>query len=189
MSCNALALQLLSHPLSVRLSSVASQCTSAQTNPGPERPEICLGCAMFFCAQDVAETSGTKICRKCVCLQKIYLFAPEGSTQDRSRSRPPPAPAASPAKRAKTGNLDEEAREEQLREANEPEEEERQTQQADADEMAAERSSTSRNLTCICMSLLLDVLLKAHQDKLTTGSKHHDHIVINIVNNQVPSSS
>ena len=116
---------------------------------------------MFFCAEIVAETFGTKICRKCVCLQKIYLFAPEGSTQDRSRSRPPPAPVASPAKRAKTGNLDEGEQEEQLREADEPRKEEHQTQQADADEMAAERSSTSENLNCICMSLLLDALLSA----------------------------
>ena len=137
---------------------------------------------MLFCAQDVAETSGTKICRKCVCLQKIYLFAPEGSTQDRSRSRPRPAPVASPAKRAKTGNLDEEEQEEQLREAYEPREEERQTQQADADEMAAQRSSTSESLNCICMSLLLDALLIAHQAMLMTRSKHHGHIVINPVN-------
>ena len=93
--------------------------------------------------------SQTKICRDCVCLQKIYLFAPEGSSQDRSRSRPPPAPAASPAKRAKTGNLDEGEQEQQLKEADEPREEEDQTQEADADEMAAERSSTSENPNCI----------------------------------------
>ncbi len=117
-----------------------------------EKPDICLGRNMFCCTEDVAQTCETKTCRKCLCLQKIYLFAPEGSTQDRSRSRTPPAPAASPAKRAKTGNLDEGEQEEQLREADEPREEEPKTRQADADEMAAERSSTSRNLNCVCMS-------------------------------------
>ncbi len=106
------------------------------------------GYKMFICAEKVAETLETKVCRKCVCLQKIYLFAPEGSTQDRGRSCPPSASVASPAKRAKTGNLDEGEQEEQLRGAGEPRKEERQTQQADADEMAAERSSTSASLTC-----------------------------------------
>lgn len=99
--------------------------------------------------QKILQRLWNKDLQKCVCLQKIYLFAPEGSTQDRSRSRPPPAPVTSPAKRAKTGNLDEEEQEEQLREADEPRREEHQTQQAEADEMAAERSSTSENLNCM----------------------------------------
>lgn len=128
---------------------------------GLEQPGMDVGCTLFFCPEDVAKTFGTKICRKCVCLQKIYLFAPEGSTQDRSRSRPPPAPVASAAKRAKTGNLDQAEQEEQLREADEPREEEHPIQQADADRMAAERSSTSETLYCICLSLLLDALLSA----------------------------
>lgn len=56
--------------------------------------------------------------------QKIYLFAPEGSTQDRGRSRPPSAIIPSPAKRAKTGNLDDEEKQEQHMEAEEQEEQE-----------------------------------------------------------------
>ena len=84
---------------------------------------------------------------------------------------------ASPAKRAKTGNLDEGEQEEQLREADEFREEERQTQQADADEMAAERSSTSKNVHRICMSLMFHVLLSKQQDTLMTRFRHHGHTV------------
>ena len=58
--------------------------------------------------------------------QKIYLFAPEGSTQDRGRPRPPSAIIASPAKRAKTGNLDDAEKQEQHMEAEEQEEQEHQ---------------------------------------------------------------
>ncbi len=75
-------------------------------------------------------------------LQKIYLFAPEGSTQDRGRPRPPSASIASPAKRAKTGSLDDEEQQAQQIDADELEDEEQQA--TEAEDMAAERSSTSK---------------------------------------------
>lgn len=102
--------------------------------------------------------------------EKIYLFAPEGSTQDRSRSRPPPAPVASAAKRAKTGNLDQAEQEEQLREADEPREEEHPIQQADADRMAAERSSTSAAMEHWRSSLIDDEVIQSYSGHLNSDT-------------------
>ena len=81
-------------------------------------------------------------------LQKIYLFAPEGCSQDRGRPRPPPTSAGSPAKRAK---LDDEQEEEQQTVTEEIEQEQHQKpEDTEANDTAAERSSTSKPVVSLC---------------------------------------
>ena len=111
-------------------------------------------------------------------LQKIYLFATEGCSQDRGRPRPPSTSAGSPAKRAKLG--DDEQEEEQHTTTGESEEEQhQQTEGTEANETAAERSATSKPVALGVQfdsthCLLFHLTSKAHRrEACMPGELHH----------------
>ena len=110
-------------------------------------------------------------------LQKIYLFATEGCSQDRGRPRPSSTSAGSPAKRAKLD--DDEQEEEQHTTTGESEEEQhQQTEGTEADETAAERSATSKPVALGVQldsthCLLFHLTPKAHRREACMSDELH----------------